>query len=228
MPPADAAPRERDAAECARRRLDVDQSVREAIGAAHHRGGRIVELVREAGGQLAERPELLVLQVGRRELPGAVQHDVHELRRELRTLLDERGNVLARDLQNLGWLFGLHVARRRHQPRVRQQSRDVAGVPVHDLDWSRAAIDLDREVAGQDDEQSADRSRFRREDVPDREVHHLAMTHEPLEFRGGRARQGTMLGQTFDEIRGHPPGSISGYLILPSSASTSAAVDRPP
>ena len=79
-------------AERARRPLGLLQAVLEQRGAAFDRGRRVVQLVRQSGGQLAERDHLLVVQVARREDPGAIEHLVHEDRRDLMTL----ANHLAR------------------------------------------------------------------------------------------------------------------------------------
>ena len=56
-----------DGAQRARRLLGVLQAVLEQRGAAFDRGGRVVQLVGQPGGQLPERDHLLVVQAARRE-----------------------------------------------------------------------------------------------------------------------------------------------------------------
>ena len=68
----------------------------EHLGAAHHRRRRVVQLVRQAGGQLAERDELLVAQVARGELPRAIDHRVHQRGRDHRALADHLRQRLLR------------------------------------------------------------------------------------------------------------------------------------
>ena len=70
-----AAPRARDASSASA------SAVGQQPGAARGRRRRVVQLVRETGGELAERHHLLVLQLARSELPRAIEHHVDERRR---------------------------------------------------------------------------------------------------------------------------------------------------
>ena len=88
------------------RLLGVLQAVLEQRGASFDRGGRVVQLVGQSGGQLPERDHLLVVQAARREDPGAIEHLVHEDRRDLMTVANHRGEVVARDGENLRGLLG--------------------------------------------------------------------------------------------------------------------------
>ncbi len=78
--------------------------------AARRRGRGIVQLVREPGRQLAERDHLFVLQVVRREPAHAIDHHVHQSRRERRALPDHLGKVLSRDHKEIARLVDDGIA----------------------------------------------------------------------------------------------------------------------
>ena len=147
-----AAPSARDAASTS------DNRELEPLGAPRDRRGGVVQLVREPRRQLAEGGHLLFLKVARREMAGAVEHDVHEDRGELVAVANQRRDLLAGDHQDLGRLLGLHVARRRDEARVRQEPAHVAPAPLHDLVRPGAPVDVNRQVAGKDDVQTEHRS----------------------------------------------------------------------
>ena len=120
-------------AQRARRLLGLVQPIFEERGASFDRRRRVVQLVGEPGGQLAERHHLLVVQTARREQPGAVEHLVHE---DCRDLVDTRGSSgrSARGTARISDRLLRHrVARRTDQARVRQHAGDVTGLPLHRL-----------------------------------------------------------------------------------------------
>ena len=141
-------------AERAGRPFDLGQPRLEPLGAPRDGRRGVVQLVREARGQLAEGGHFLHLKVARRELAGPVDHDVHEDRGELVAFANQRRDLLARNHPDLGRLLGLHAARRLVEARVRQKTRHVAAPPLHDLLRSGAPVDVDRHVAGKDDVQA--------------------------------------------------------------------------
>ena len=150
-----------DGAQRACRLLGVLQAVLEQRGASFDRGGRVVQLVGQSSGQLSERDHLLVLQAARREDPGAIEHLVHEDRRDLMTVANHRGEVVARDRENLRGLLGDRVAGRTDQARVGEHARHVPSPPLHHLVPPGAAIDEDGDVARQHDEEARHRRAFR-------------------------------------------------------------------
>ena len=138
-------------AQHARGAFGLLQSVLEQHGAALDRRRRVVELVGEAGRELAERGHLLVAQVVRREVPRAIDHLVHEDRRRLMALANHLGQQVAMQRQDLTRLLRDGVAGRADHPGVREHAGDVAGPPLHDLVPARASVDEDGDVPGQDD-----------------------------------------------------------------------------
>ena len=145
-------------AERAGRRFDLRQPKLESLGAPRDRRSGVVQLVREPRRQLAEGEHLLFVKVARREMAGAIDHDVHENRGEVVAVANQRRYLLAGDQQELGRHLGLHVARRRDETRVRQEPRHIAPTPLHDLVWSGTPVDVNRQVAGKDDVQAKHRS----------------------------------------------------------------------
>ena len=99
--------------------------------------------------------------LARGEDAGAIEHAVDEDRRDLMTLADHRGQVVARHGQDLRGLLGDRIARRADQAGIRKQTRDVALPPLHDLVPPGAAIDEDGDAPRQHDEQAFHRRALR-------------------------------------------------------------------
>ena len=93
-------------AERSRRLLGVLQPILEQRGAALDRGGRVVQLVRQPRGQLAEGDHLLVVQIARREDARAIEHGVDEDRRDLVALADHLAEVVPVNGQDRRRLLG--------------------------------------------------------------------------------------------------------------------------
>jgi hypothetical protein len=85
--------------------FQVADAPRELVSAAGGRRGGVVELVRESGRELAQRQHLFLVEVARREVPGAVQHCVHASRRQVVAVANHPGKVPDVDLEDLGVLL---------------------------------------------------------------------------------------------------------------------------
>ncbi len=189
-------------AERARRLLGFLQPIAEQRGAAFDRRRRVVQFVRQSGRQLAERDHLLVVQAARREDPGAIEHLVHEDRRDLVTVANHLGEVVARDDENLRRFLGERVAGRADQARIGQHAGDVAGPRLEHLVPPGPAIDKDRNVAREHDEQARDRDASRAQHLALVEMAKRAVRDQPREFLAGRGAEGLVLGEPIDEIDG--------------------------
>ena len=88
-------------AERARRLLGLGERLGDELRAPRGGGRRVVELVREARRQLAERGHLLHLQVADLERAGPIHHHVHQRGRQVGTLDRERRQVLQRRPQKI-------------------------------------------------------------------------------------------------------------------------------
>jgi hypothetical protein len=85
------------------------ESLGERLGTAHYGRCRIVQLVRETGGQLSKRDELLVPEITGRELPRAIYHRMNQFCRDHRTLPDHLGQYIPRDDEHLGWFLDHYI-----------------------------------------------------------------------------------------------------------------------
>ena len=103
------------------------------LGATYHGRRRIVELVRQPSRELAERHQLFVAQVVRRELPRAIDHGVHHDRGHGGALANQLGKQLAGDGEHDRRLFADHIAWRRRAARVRHHAADVTTAPLDHL-----------------------------------------------------------------------------------------------
>jgi hypothetical protein len=65
---------------------------RESLSPAADGGCRIIQLVGQSGGELAQRQRLLVALHQRGKAPRAIQHEVHQQRRDLRACVDQLGD----------------------------------------------------------------------------------------------------------------------------------------
>ena len=72
-----------------RRALYIMQLRRERTRMARGPSRRVVQLVREARRETAERLQTVVVQLGRLEKARAIEHVMHERRRELRAFVHE-------------------------------------------------------------------------------------------------------------------------------------------
>jgi len=140
-------------AQRARRLVGVLQGFGEPRGAPLDRRRGVVQLVGQSGGEPAQRGHLLVVQVARGEEPRAIEHRVHEDRRDFMTLADHRRKMVAVDEQGDRPLLGDGVAGRVGEAGVRKQAGHVAFTPLHDLVESRAAVHVDGHAPGQQDDQ---------------------------------------------------------------------------
>ena len=221
--------------ERAGRRFDLRQPKLESLGAARDRRSGVVQLVREPCRQLAQGGHLFFLEVARREMAGAIDHDVHENRGEFVAVANQRRHLLAGDQQDLARHLGLHVARRRHETRVRQEPRHIAPMPLHDLVWSGAPVDVDREVAGKDDVQTEHRPGLRREHDSRLQPDQAAVLGKPRQLVGRRAGEQPVSGQTildrgFQLAAGYisaGSSSAAGRSLFLSSSSSSVLASRP-
>ena len=135
-------------AQRARRLLGVVQPVLEQRRAAFDRGRRVVQLVREAGREFAERDHLLVVQAARREDAGAIEHLVDEDRRDLRGTRESSPARSSRGTARISdGLLRDRVARRADQAGVGEHAGDVAGPPLHHLVPAGAAVDENGDAA---------------------------------------------------------------------------------
>ena len=187
-------------AERARRQLGLRQTLAEQRRAALDGRHRVVQLVGQAGGQFAEGDHLLVVQAARREDPGAIEHRVHEDRRDLMTRAGQRGQLITRDGENVRGLLRNGVARRIPHARVGQHTRDVSGPPFHHLVPPRAAVDKDGDVPRQHDVQALHRSARRDHQVPVIQMPQAAVCGQPRELLPGCRAEGLVCGEPIDEI----------------------------
>ncbi len=178
-----------------RRRLRRAQALAEHLGAAHHRRCRVVQFVRKPGGQLAERDEFLVAKIVRGELARAIQHRVHERRRDHRTFVDHLRQQRLGDGEALDGLFGHGVVRRHRTARVRHGARDVAGAPLEDLVQARAAVHADDEMPAEQDHERRGRLTLVIDHVAHAVAPQRAMRCQPLVLGNRRAPERAVLRQ---------------------------------
>src|SRR5262245_5505150 len=92
----------------------------EQRGAPLNGGGRVVQFMGDAGGELSERDESLVVQILGRELPRAIEHLVHQDRGHSLTLSNHFREISLRYHERRRWLLGHGVTRRGDHARVRK------------------------------------------------------------------------------------------------------------
>jgi len=126
---------------------------------------RVVQFVREPGGEPSERRHFLVLQPARGEDAAAIQHLVNQHRRDFVALANHRRHVFARDGKDLGRLLCNRVAGRRRHARVGKHTRHVSCPPLHHLVPTGTSVDIDRDVSFQHDKKVADGHAFLAQDL---------------------------------------------------------------
>ena len=161
--------------ELARRCLRAEQPRGEKLGAPHDRRCRVVELVREACGQLAERHQLLVAQVARRELARAIHHRVHERGGYRGTLAAHLAECVALHGEHHRRLLGHHVVRRRRDARVGHHAAHVARAPLQDLVPALRPLGADHEMPFQHDHHDLGLLTLRGDDGP-----FVVRAHDPV------------------------------------------------
>jgi hypothetical protein len=156
--------------------------------------------VRQAGGELAERDQLLVVPVARGEMPDLVEHHVHQRRGELVAVADHLEEMLAAHRDELGGLDGDDVAQDPSQTRVGQHTSGFAGVPFLDLASPRAAIDVDRDLTRQHHVQAFDDRPLLVDDLAGGVLVEPAVGGQPRDLRGRHAAEHRLLRQAVDEV----------------------------
>ena len=160
---------------------------------------RIVELVREPGGQSAQRLHFFVVKVAGRKLTRAIGHDVHERRRDVIAIPDQIRKFVALDRHDLSGLVDDRIAGRFLETRIRQHAGHVTGPPFHDTAAAGAAIDVDVDDAGEHDVQPFNGPLPRRQQLTGRELPDAAVRRDPLELLARRAANRTVRDQPIDQ-----------------------------
>ena len=163
---------------------------------------RVVQLVGQPGGQLAERDHLLVVQAARREDPGAIEHLVHEDRRDLVAVANHR-----RAGRRAGSPGSRTAPARRSRPEA-LTSREYGSTPV--TSPARHSITLCRPAPRSTKMATCPVSMTNRPSTgtpfavttsPSFEMPKRPVRGQPLELLARRRAEGLVLGEPIDEIR---------------------------
>ena len=185
----------------ARGLLGILEPILEQRGAAFDRGDRIVQLVGQSGRELSERHHLLVLQAARREPAAAIEHLVHQDRREFLAVANHLRQMAARDRKNFRELLSDRVAGWADQARIGKHAGYVTGPPLHDLVPAGAAIEIDGDVAAQHDEQIVDWNALGAQNLALAQLTEGAVRGQPRQLVARSGPHGLVSGETFDEIQ---------------------------
>jgi hypothetical protein len=175
--------------ECSSGGVRVGETGRERAD-ARRRGRRgIVQLVGEAGGEPAERDQFLVVQLARGEEARAVDHGVHHERGDVRTLADQRGEMIAVEDQHLAGLVRHRVPRRRHGARKGKLAAHVAGAPGGHASRFPSAIQIGGELSAEHDPHPVLGLTLVRRDLARCARPQLPVPREPFQLRAWRPAQ---------------------------------------
>ena len=170
--------------------IERRQAGGQALGAARDRRRRIVQFVRETGGQFAEREHLLVMQLVGSEQPRAIDHHVDQHGGQLEAVANHLRKVIAIEGERLDRFFRDDVARRSRHSRIRQEAGQVAAPPFGDLSRSRAPVDRDRQVAREQDEQPRRHLHRSEDEFTQGDMKQLATVSQPLQLFAGDPGRG--------------------------------------
>ena len=208
-----------------RRLLGLVEALVEQRGAAFYRRRRVVQLVRQASGELAERDHLLVLQAARREVAAAIDHRVDEDRRDRVTLADHRRQVVARDRENLRGFLRDRVRRRADQARVGEHPRHITGAPLHGFVPAGAAVQENGDAAAEHDEERGHGLAFGAQHLSFEELAKRAVCRQPRQFFAWRSAECLVSGESIEEVRYPliwPPRRWPPQLAHPAATGSSA------
>ena len=135
-------------------------------------------------------------------MPAAIDHRVDEDRRDLVTLGDHRGQVLAWDGEHLRGFLRDRIGRRTDQARVGQHPGDVSIPPLHQLVSPGAPVDEEGNAAAQDHEESNNRRTFGAQDLAGIEMSQRSVSGQPFELAARRSANSPVSGESIDEICG--------------------------
>ena len=113
---------------------------------------------------------------------------------------NHRGEVLARDLENLRRFLGNGVPRRADESRVGQHPRDVATPPLEHLVASGATVHIDGDVAREHDEKAGNRHAFRAQHLSLVEQSKRSVRRQPGELLARRRAERLVFGEPIQQV----------------------------
>ena len=121
--------------------------------------------MRKPRRKLAKRDHLFIVQITGSKVSRTIQHDVNENCSELMAFANQFRQVLALNRKHIRRLFRDNIPWRRDQPGIRHKTCNISAAPFHDLAFSRSLINMNREMATENNMQSGDWSFLRRQDL---------------------------------------------------------------
>ena len=167
---------------------------------AQRRGGRVVQLVREAGGQRAERGQLLALAEGRLHLPQPRDGGANDGERDVRAGGQQLAQRVDGDPQHLGVARGRHG--REATPALERGDLSLERARADDGERDAAVAGLARhlQLAVEHDEQRIGLVALADQRLARLEVDDLAPGHEPAQRLVLDAREQRRLPQAGDDL----------------------------
>jgi hypothetical protein len=176
--------RELQSTQGARCGFRIGKSSGQGARASADRRGRIVQLVRQSGGEFAERYHFLVVEKAGRKVSRPIDHEMNERGCYVAALTDHFREIVAMNGDQFRGFLGDDVSRRCNQTRIRQQSRDVSAAPLHDLVAPCSTIHVDGKMAVENDVQTFNLSVLCSEDGACFELPQGAVRRDPCDLFG--------------------------------------------
>ena len=170
----------------------------EACGGSLRRGGGVIQFMRQTRGQLTERHQLIALRLHLGGLADAVGHNGHQTLTELGNSLQHFMKEAPVQQRNTGGKHGLGGAAEMRQPRVRQQTGNLAGIPSED-ERVRATSPLYANLSLKDHDEMVQMFTLSRHDLSRLEAPFLELFRQPGEMFLGQVREDLDLAQIVDQ-----------------------------
>ena len=175
------------------------QRLAQACGGPLRRGGRVVQLMRQTRGQLAQRHQLIALRLNPGRLADAVGHEGHQtLAEQGHALQHLRENSLLCRTRNARGKHGAAGAAVMRQPRVREQAGNLPGITAEN-NRIGAASPLDANLPLQNHGEIVQRFTLPGHDLSRLETPLLEIFRQPGEVVLGEIREDLDLAQIVDQ-----------------------------